>query len=90
MDILVNAAGNTDRGTILDTDEGIYDAGLRHQCQSTVLPDAESLEIMVRDKIKGAVANIISMSAHGGQSFLAAYCAAKGALVTLTRIPGSR
>jgi NAD(P)-dependent dehydrogenase (short-subunit alcohol dehydrogenase family) len=45
----------------------------------------KSLEIMVRENIKGSVANIISMSAHGGQSFLAAYCAAKGALVTLTK-----
>ena len=48
----------------------------------------KSLEIMVRENIKGAVVNIISMSAHGGQSFLAAYCAAKGALVTLTKNTG--
>jgi NAD(P)-dependent dehydrogenase (short-subunit alcohol dehydrogenase family) len=43
---------------------------------------------MVRTETKGSVANIISMSAHGGQSFLAAYCAAKGALLTLTRNTG--
>jgi NAD(P)-dependent dehydrogenase (short-subunit alcohol dehydrogenase family) len=29
--------------------------------------------------------NIISMSGHGGQPFITAYCASKGALITLTK-----
>ena len=40
---------------------------------------------MKREKIEGSIINIISMSGHGGQSFITAYCASKGALITLTR-----
>ena len=40
---------------------------------------------MRREKIAGAIVNIQSMSAHGGQPFIAAYCSSKGALATLTR-----
>ena len=37
------------------------------------------------NKIEGAIVNIISMSGHGGQTFITAYCASKGALITLTK-----
>jgi NAD(P)-dependent dehydrogenase (short-subunit alcohol dehydrogenase family) len=33
----------------------------------------------------GSIVNVITMSAHGGQPFLAAYASSKGALMTLTR-----
>jgi NAD(P)-dependent dehydrogenase (short-subunit alcohol dehydrogenase family) len=88
VDVLVNAAGNTDRGTILDTSEDIYDAVFAANVKAPFFLMQECLNSMVRNEIKGSVANIISMSAHGGQSFLAAYCAAKGALLTLTRNTG--
>ena len=35
--------------------------------------------------IEGTILNVISMSGHGGQSFITPYCASKGALITLTR-----
>ena len=44
-----------------------------------------ALKVMKREKIKGSIINIISMSGHGGQSFITAYCASKGALITLTK-----
>jgi len=40
---------------------------------------------MRREGIRGSVVNILSMSAHGGQSFISAYCGSKGALATLTK-----
>ena len=40
---------------------------------------------MRREKIAGSIVNIQSMSAHGGQPHITAYCASKGALATLTR-----
>jgi NAD(P)-dependent dehydrogenase (short-subunit alcohol dehydrogenase family) len=40
---------------------------------------------MRREKIRGAIVNILSMSAHGGQPFITAYCSSKGALLTLTK-----
>ncbi|MFO0294637.1 MAG: SDR family oxidoreductase [Rhodospirillales bacterium] len=88
IDVLVNAAGNTDRGTILDTDPGIYDAVFATNVKAPFFLMQGALRLMVAKGIKGSVVNIISMSAHGGQSFLAAYCAAKGALLTLTKNTG--
>jgi NAD(P)-dependent dehydrogenase (short-subunit alcohol dehydrogenase family) len=88
VDVLVNAAGNTDRGTILDTTESNYDAIFAANVKAPFFLMQDCLNLMVREATKGAVANIISMSAHGGQSFLSAYCAAKGALVTLTKNTG--
>jgi NAD(P)-dependent dehydrogenase (short-subunit alcohol dehydrogenase family) len=88
VDVLVNAAGNTDRGTILDTSEANYDAIFAANVKAPFFLMQDCLNLMVREGTKGAVANIISMSAHGGQSFLSAYCAAKGALVTLTKNTG--
>ncbi|MBZ9801141.1 SDR family oxidoreductase [Mesorhizobium sp. ES1-6] len=88
VDILVNAAGNTDRGTILDTEEALYDQIFATNVKAPFYLMQKALGIMVRENIRGSVVNIISMSAHGGQSFLSAYCAAKGALVTLTRNTG--
>ncbi|MCB1490026.1 MAG: SDR family oxidoreductase, partial [Bauldia sp.] len=38
-----------------------------------------------REKIEGTVVSILSMSAHGGQPFVCAYSASKGALATLTK-----
>ena len=40
---------------------------------------------MIREAIAGTVVNVISMSGHGGQPFIAAYCTSKGALQTLTK-----
>ena len=45
----------------------------------------DALKIMKREKIEGTIVNIISMSGHGGQSFITAYSASKGALITLTK-----
>jgi NAD(P)-dependent dehydrogenase (short-subunit alcohol dehydrogenase family) len=80
-----DVGGNTDRGTILDTSEQIYDEIFAANVKAPFFLMQKCLNMMVREKSKGTVANINSMSAHGGQSFLSAYCAAKGALVTLTK-----
>ena len=45
----------------------------------------DALKVMKREAIEGSIINIISMSGHGGQSFITAYCASKGALITLTK-----
>lgn len=88
IDVLVNAAGNTDRGTILDTDPALYDAVFAANVKAPFFLMQGALRLMVAKGIRGTVVNVISMSAHGGQSFLAAYCAAKGALLTLTKNTG--
>ena len=85
VDVLVNAAGLTDRGNIFDTTEERYNEIFDVNVRAPFFLIQESVRIMKRDKIQGSVINIQSMSAHGGQPFITAYCASKGALATLTR-----
>ena len=42
-------------------------------------------KVMQRQGRGGSIVNIMSISAHGGQPFITAYCASKGALATLTK-----
>jgi NAD(P)-dependent dehydrogenase (short-subunit alcohol dehydrogenase family) len=85
VDVLVNAAGLTDRGTILDTTPERYDELFNVNVRAPFFLIQEAARIMVREKIAGSIINIQSMSAHGGQPFLSAYSTSKGALATLTR-----
>ena len=45
----------------------------------------EAAKLMRRERVEGAMVNILSMSAHGGQPFLTPYSMSKGALATLTK-----
>jgi NAD(P)-dependent dehydrogenase (short-subunit alcohol dehydrogenase family) len=85
VDILVNAAGMTDRGTILDTTPELFDAVFATNVRGPFFLMQDVIKLMRRDNIKGAIVNIGSMSAMSGQPFIAAYCASKGALATLTQ-----
>ncbi len=85
VDALVNAAALTDRGNIFDTTEERYNEIFDVNVRAPFFLIQESVKIMRRDKIAGSIVNIQSMSAHGGQPFITAYCASKGALATLTR-----
>ncbi len=85
VDVLVNAAAITDRGTILDTSPELFDRMFAVNVRGPFLLMQETIKLMRREKTEGAIVNIGSMSAMGGQPFLAAYCASKGALETLTR-----
>jgi len=44
-----------------------------------------ALKVMEREKIEGAMVNIISVNAHGGTSFLTPYSASKGGIVQLSK-----
>ena len=85
VDVLVNAAAITDRGTIWDTPPALFDQMFAVNVRAPFFLMQEALKVMKREKIKGSIINIISMSGHGGQSFITAYCASKGALITLTK-----
>jgi NAD(P)-dependent dehydrogenase (short-subunit alcohol dehydrogenase family) len=85
VDALVNAAGLSDRGDIFDTTEDRYNEIFDVNVRAPFFLIQETVRIMRREKIAGSIVNIQSMSAHGGQPFIAAYCASKGALATLTR-----
>ncbi len=85
VDVLVNAAAITDRGTILDTSPELFDRMFAINVRAPFFLMQEAVRVMRREGTAGTIVNIGSMSAHGGQPFIAAYCTSKGALATLTR-----
>lgn len=84
IDVLVNAAAITDRGTILTTSPDLFDAMFATNVRAPFFLMQEAIRLMIRDGIAGAILNIGSTSAMAGQPFISAYCASKGALATLT------
>jgi NAD(P)-dependent dehydrogenase (short-subunit alcohol dehydrogenase family) len=85
VDILVNAAAITDRGTILDTTPELFDSMFNVNVRAPFFLMQDAARSMIRKKIEGAMVNILSMSSHGGQPFIIAYSGSKGALATLTK-----
>ncbi|MET3889446.1 NAD(P)-dependent dehydrogenase (short-subunit alcohol dehydrogenase family) [Bosea sp. OAE506] len=85
VDILVNAAGDTDRGSVFDTSPELYERVMAVNLRAPFFLIQDAAERMRRQGIAGSIVNIQSMSAHGGQPFLCAYSVSKGALATLTR-----
>ncbi|MEX3975432.1 SDR family oxidoreductase [Paraburkholderia caribensis] len=85
VDVLVNAAALTDRGTILDTDPALFDRMFATNVRAPFFLMQDTIRVMLRERIEGAIVNIGSMSAMAGQPFISAYCASKAALATLTQ-----
>jgi NAD(P)-dependent dehydrogenase (short-subunit alcohol dehydrogenase family) len=85
VDALVNAAGITDRGTMFDTSPELFDRMFAVNTRAPFFLMQDAAKIMRREGIGGAMVNILSMSAHGGQPFITAYSGSKGALATLTK-----
>jgi NAD(P)-dependent dehydrogenase (short-subunit alcohol dehydrogenase family) len=85
VDALVNAAGLSDRGTILDTSPELFDRLFAVNVRGPFFLMQETIKVMRREGTEGTIVNVCSMSAMAGQPFVAAYCSTKGALVTLTQ-----
>jgi NAD(P)-dependent dehydrogenase (short-subunit alcohol dehydrogenase family) len=85
VDILVNSGASTDRGTITDTTPELYDTIMDVNVKGPFFLIQEAVKVMQRENRGGAIINILSMSAHGGQPFLTPYSVSKGALLTLTK-----
>jgi NAD(P)-dependent dehydrogenase (short-subunit alcohol dehydrogenase family) len=85
VDGLVNAAGLTDRGTVLDTSAALWDRLFAVNARAPFLLTQAMARRLKEAGKPGAVVNVITMSSHGGQPFLTAYSASKGALATLTK-----
>jgi NAD(P)-dependent dehydrogenase (short-subunit alcohol dehydrogenase family) len=85
IDCLVNAAGLTTRGTLLDTTEELFDAHVAVNLRGPFFA-MQALVAHLRDRrAPGTIVNIISISEHGGQPYLAPYVASKAGLAGLTR-----
>ncbi|MBI1879438.1 MAG: SDR family oxidoreductase [Chloroflexi bacterium] len=83
--ILVNAAGVSDRGSIWDTTPELWDWIMAVNVRAPFLLMQETLKIMRRDQVAGAIVNIGSMAAYGSVPFLTPYATSKAALMTLTK-----
>ncbi len=88
IDILVNAAGLTDRGNLLNSSEDLFDRMFAVNVRAPFFLMQEAARRMIRDHIAGAIVNIGSTSSRAGQPFISPYSASKGALATLTRNSG--
>ncbi|MGW2286353.1 SDR family oxidoreductase [Streptomyces phaeochromogenes] len=85
VDCLVNAAGLTSRGSLLDTTPELFDAHIAINLRAPFFAMQAAVADMVARKAPGTVVNVISSAEHGGQPFLAPYVAAKAGLAGLTR-----
>src|SRR3954464_5714409 len=85
IDSLVNSAGLTTRGTLLDTTEEVFDQHIAVNLKAPFFLMQAAVADMRRRGAPGTIVNIISIDSHGGQSFLAPYVAAKAGLAGLTR-----
>jgi len=85
VDCVVNAAGLTSRGSLLDTTPELFDAHIAINLRAPFFAMQAAVADMVARKAPGTVVNVISTAEHGGQPFLAPYVAAKAGLAGLTR-----
>ena len=85
LDGLVNAAGLTDRGTIENTTVDLWDRIFAVNARAPFILAQEAVAHWKATGRAGSIVNIITMSSHGGQPFITAYCASKGALATMTK-----
>ena len=85
LDILCNIAGSTERGSIIDTDEELYERILGVNLRAPFFLMQDAAKLMQRLGIAGTMVNISSVNAHAGAPFLAPYSASKAALVNLTK-----
>ncbi len=85
LDAVVNAAGLTTRGTMLDTTAELFDQHVAVNQRAPFLIMSEAIRHFRSRGAPGAIVNVISLSAHGGQPYLAPYVAAKAGLAGLTR-----
>ncbi|MFG2026545.1 SDR family oxidoreductase [Streptomyces sp. NPDC048825] len=85
IDCLVNSAGLTSRGTLLDTTPELFDEHIAINLKGPFFAMQAAVADMVARKAPGTIVNIITSSEHGGQPFLAPYVAAKAGLAGLTR-----
>lgn len=85
IDILVNAAGLTDRASVLDADPVLWSKLFDVNARAPFFLMQAAIAAMRERGQGGAIVNILSMNAHCGGPDLAVYAATKGALATLTR-----
>jgi len=85
VDGLVNAAASTACASLEETTVDLFDHMFAVNVRAPMLLMQAAIGDMRKRGEGGAIVNILSMSAYGGQPHLTAYCASKGALATMTK-----
>ena len=85
IDSLINVAGFTERGTILSTTMENYEKCFNVNTKAPFILMQDTIKIMLREKIKGTILNILTMAVHSGMPFLTAYSSSKGALAIMIK-----
>ncbi|MFK7849320.1 MAG: SDR family oxidoreductase [Rhodothermales bacterium] len=83
--VLVNAAALTSRGSIFDSTVELWDKMMAINMRAPFILMQACIKNMRRHKIEGAIVNVLSVAAHGGQPFIGTYSASKGGLAVLTK-----
>ncbi|MDD5127199.1 MAG: SDR family NAD(P)-dependent oxidoreductase [Dehalococcoidales bacterium] len=84
IDILVNNVGGSFRHWMLEVSENAWDAIVRANLKSVFLCSQAVGKVMMEQK-KGSIINIASRAGRAGEPRMAAYGAAKAAVVNLTQ-----
>jgi NAD(P)-dependent dehydrogenase (short-subunit alcohol dehydrogenase family) len=85
VDALVNSAATTDRGSWLDTTLEMWQQQMDINARGPFLLMQRLVRHLLETKSPGSIVNILSQSAHCGQSFLVPYSASKATLANLTK-----
>lgn len=85
IDALANAAGLTDRASLLDAGPEDWATLFAVNARAPFFLMQHAVRAMRRQGTGGSIVNILSINAHCGTPELAVYSATKGALATLTR-----
>ncbi|RWP34821.1 SDR family oxidoreductase [Mesorhizobium sp.] len=85
INALVNAAATSARGSLVETSEDLFDQIFQTNVRGPFFLMQGVVAHLLDRKAPGSIVNVLSMSAHCGQSFLAPYSSSKGALATLTK-----
>jgi NAD(P)-dependent dehydrogenase (short-subunit alcohol dehydrogenase family) len=84
VDVLVNSAGVQRYGTVVETEEEVWDEVLEANLKGVYLASRYAIPEM-RKRGGGAIVNISSVQAFASQTGVAAYTASKGGINALTR-----
>ena len=85
VDCLVNAAGSTDRASLLEATMAQWDRLFRVNARAPAFLMQHCIADMRRRASGGSIVNVLSMNVHCGAPELAIYAASKAALALLTK-----
>lgn len=85
FDILVNSAGITDRGGILDGDADLWQRTFNINARAPFFLIQHAAHHFRDRKKPGSIVNVATITGHGGVPFLTVYAASKAALMVTTK-----